>query len=144
MKYASRNFINRRIAKNISVPWHFLLMSYNRAKKKMSSCFIMNTRKEQTIQLVFCTACIFIVPSPFVGEELYTQMGFFIVQSILADRYIHRREMWVVSLESWSRVEFKNKYIIYFFVFFEDRSFLWTRDICSLLVWFFFKLRHFL
>ena len=26
------------------------------------------------------------------GEELYTQMGFF-VQSISADRYIHRREM---------------------------------------------------
>ena len=27
-----------------------------------------------------------------VGEELYTQMGFF-VQSILADRYNHRREL---------------------------------------------------
>ena len=26
------------------------------------------------------------------GEELYTQMGFF-VQTILADRYIHRREV---------------------------------------------------
>ena len=26
------------------------------------------------------------------GEELYTQMGFF-VQTILADRYIHRRDM---------------------------------------------------
>ena len=26
------------------------------------------------------------------GEELYTQMGFF-VQTILADRHIHRREM---------------------------------------------------
>ena len=27
------------------------------------------------------------------GEELYTQTGFFFVQSILAERYIHRREM---------------------------------------------------
>ena len=29
---------------------------------------------------------------PFLGDELYTQMGFF-VQSILADRYIHSREI---------------------------------------------------
>ena len=28
-------------------------------------------------------------------EELYTQLGFFFVQSILADRNIHRRELWV-------------------------------------------------
>ena len=42
----------------------------------------------------------FIVPTPLVGggggggggEELYTQMGFF-VQSTLADRYFHRREI---------------------------------------------------
>ena len=35
------------------------------------------------------------VPTPtLVGsEELYTQLGFFFVQSILADRYIHRREL---------------------------------------------------
>ena len=32
------------------------------------------------------------------AEELYTQLGFF--QTILTDRYIHRREMWVVSLKS--------------------------------------------
>ena len=34
-----------------------------------------------------------IVPTPLEGgDELYTQLGFF-VQTILADRYIHRREM---------------------------------------------------
>ena len=34
-----------------------------------------------------------IVPTPLEGgEELYTQMGFF-VQSILADRYIHRKRV---------------------------------------------------
>ena len=57
---------------------------------------------------------------PLWGEELYTQMGFF-VQSILADRCIHRREMWVVSLKSSSKVEFK---IVFFlnFVFFEELS----------------------
>ena len=40
------------------------------------------------------------------GEELYTQMGFFFVQTILADRYIHRRELRLVSLESLSSVEY--------------------------------------
>ena len=35
---------------------------------------------------------VIIVPTHLWGEELYTQMGFF-VQSILADRYINRREM---------------------------------------------------
>ena len=41
------------------------------------------------------------------GEELYTEIGFF-VQTILDDRYIHRREMSeVVSLKSSSIVEFE-------------------------------------
>ena len=56
------------------------------------------------------------------GKELYTQMGFFFVQWILADRYIRRREMWVVSLKSWSSVEFKSKKIFLNFVFFEELS----------------------
>ena len=43
----------------------------------------------------------------FWGEELYTQMGFFL-QTILEDRYI-RREMCVESFESSSSVEFENK-----------------------------------
>ena len=55
------------------------------------------------------------------GEELYTQMGFF-VQTILADRYNHRREVWVVSLKSWSSVEFKMKKIFWMFVPFEELS----------------------
>ena len=44
------------------------------------------------------------------GEELYTQMGFF-VQSNLTVRSIHRREMWVVSLKNCSSVENKIKKI---------------------------------
>ena len=40
-------------------------------------------------------------------------MGFF-VQSILADRYIHRRELRLVSLESSSSVEYGNKKIFLF------------------------------
>ena len=61
---------------------------------------------------------LLIVPTPLVGgEELYTQMGFF-VQSILADRYIHRRELRLVSLESLSSVEYGIKKIFQIFVFF--------------------------
>ena len=50
------------------------------------------------------------------GEELYTQMSFF-VQSILADRYIHRTELRLVSLESLSSVEYGIKKIFLIFVF---------------------------
>ena len=46
------------------------------------------------------------------GEELYTQMVFF-VQSILADRYIHRRELRLVSLESSSSVKYGIKKIFF-------------------------------
>ena len=56
-----------------------------------------------------------IVPTPFEGEELYTQMGFF-VQSVLADRYIHRRKLRPVSLESLSSVEYGIKKIFLIFV----------------------------
>ena len=44
-------------------------------------------------------------------------MGFFFVQSILADRYIHRRELRLVSLESLSSVEYGIKKILLIFVF---------------------------
>ena len=49
-----------------------------------------------------------VVPTPYEGEELYTQMGFFcfFVQSIFPDRYIHRRELRLVSLKSTSSVEY--------------------------------------
>ena len=43
----------------------------------------------------------------FVPTRLVGIWWVFFVPSILADRYIHRREMWVVSLKSWSSVEFK-------------------------------------
>ena len=50
------------------------------------------------------------------GEELYTQMGFF-VQTILADRYNNRRVLWVISLESPSSVEYGIKEIFSIFGF---------------------------
>ena len=61
---------------------------------------------------------IFVPTATLVGrEELYTQLVFF-VQTILADRYIHRRELWVVSLKSSSSVEHGIKKIFSVFVFY--------------------------
>ena len=55
-------------------------------------------------------------PHLWGGGELYTQMGFF-VQTILADRYIHRSEMLVVSLKRSSSVELEIKKIFLNFFF---------------------------
>ena len=62
------------------------------------------------------------VPTHMWGEELYTQMGFFFVPTILADRYIHRRELRLVSLESSSSVEYRIKKIFLIFVFYGELS----------------------
>ena len=63
---------------------------------------------------IICHLCfrLLFVPIPILvgGEELYTQMGFF-VQTDLVDRYIHRKEFSVVSLKSSSKVEFGIKKI---------------------------------
>ena len=58
----------------------------------------------------------FIVPAPLVGGTIYSNGLFF--QTILADRYIHRREMWVVLLKSCSSVEFEIKKVFFQFSFF--------------------------
>ena len=63
--------------------------------------FMLNARhlgsnmKEGYYKLMLTTTKFseFFVPTPLVGGELYTQLGFIFVQSILADGYIHRREM---------------------------------------------------
>ena len=47
--------------------------------------------------------------------------GFF-VQTILADRYNHRRELWVVSLESLSSVEYGIKKTVSILAFYSELS----------------------
>ena len=47
-----------------------------------------------------------------MGDELYTQMVFF-VQTILADRYNHRSELLVVSVESPPSVENEIKKVFF-------------------------------
>ena len=56
-------------------------------------------------------------PTPLEGEGTIYSNGFFFVQSILADRYIHRRELRLVSLESLSNVEYGIKKIFFNFRF---------------------------
>ena len=48
---------------------------------------------------------LFFVPTPLEGRGTIYSTGFFFAQSIFADRYIHRRELRLVSLESSSSVE---------------------------------------
>ena len=91
----------------------------------------LNVMQKEQKMLLFWFCIIFVlssilaiavfVPTPLLGEELYTQMGFF-VRTILADRYIHCREMWVASLKSQCSVEFETIKIFSNFLFFQDLS----------------------
>ena len=65
------------------------------------------------------------------GRTIYSKRFFlFFVQTILVDRYIHRRGMRIVSLKSSSSVKFEVKKIFWFFCrgVTEDWRFVWTRD----------------
>ena len=56
------------------------------------------------------------VPTLLMGRNYILKWVFF-VQTIFADRYIHRRELRLVSLESWSSVEYGIKKIFVNFRF---------------------------
>ena len=60
---------------------------------------------------------IFFVPTPLEGGRNYILKWVFFVQSILSDRYIHRRELRLVSTESLSSVEYRIRKIFLIFVF---------------------------
>ena len=68
----------------------------------------------------FAGSCL-LLRSHLWGEEVYTQMGFF-VQAIFADRYLHRREILVASLKSSSCPDFEKKYIVLNFAFSKEFS----------------------
>ena len=59
----------------------------------------------------------FIVPTPLEGKRTIYSNGSFFGQSILADRYIHRRELRLVSLESLSSLEYGIKKVFLIFLF---------------------------
>ena len=57
---------------------------------------------------------------PPYGARNYILKCVFFVQTTLANRYIHRRELWVVSLKSSSSVDFGINKIFSKFSFFEE------------------------
>ena len=65
---------------------------------------------------------ILFVPTPLEGGGTIYSNGFFFVQSILTDRYIHRRELRLVPLESLSSVEYGIEKIFLNFVFHREIS----------------------
>ena len=69
---------------------------------------------------VFALEAIF-VPTHFSGGGIIYSNGFF-VQTTLADRYNHRRELWVVSLKSPSSVEYGIRKIFFIFIFYGELS----------------------
>ena len=72
-----------------------------------------------SIMIDFGMGSSFIVPTPLVGGGTICSNGVFFVQTILADRCIHRREMWVISIKSSPRVKFEiNNF--FNFVFLEE------------------------
>ena len=58
-----------------------------------------------------------VVPTPLEWGGTINTYGFFFVQSILANRYIHRIELRLISLESLCSVEYGIKKIFFDFRF---------------------------
>ena len=56
------------------------------------------------------------VPTPLEGGGTISSNGRFFIQIIFADRYIHRRELRLVSLESLSSVEYGIKKVFFRFL----------------------------
>ena len=63
-----------------------------------------------------------IVPTPLEGGGTIYSNGFFFVQSIFADQYIHRRELRLVLLENSSSAEYGIKMIFLNFLFYRELS----------------------
>ena len=70
--------------------------------------FMVLTKIMRSLRLCFPSL---IVPTPLEGGRKYILKWIFFVQTILADRYIHRTELRLVSLESLSSVEYGIKNI---------------------------------
>ena len=69
-----------------------------------------------------------VVSTPLeVGGTIYSN-GFFFVQTIFADRYIHRRELRLVSLKSSSSIENGIKKIFFCIVFLQGVIEVWTSE----------------
>ena len=74
------------------------------------------------INIYFHSILLFNCSDPLEGGGTIYSTGFFFVPWIFAARYIHRRELRLVSLESSSSVEYGIKKIFLIFVFYRELS----------------------
>ena len=86
---------------NLGVSWQSKFDQYCRGDM-LFECLVSNTFFQV------------IVPTPLEGGGNYILKWVFFVQTILAHRYIHRRELRLVSIESLSSVEYGIKKIFLF------------------------------
>ena len=61
---------------------------------------ILKSKNEKAVIASFKIEWKFFVPTPLDGGRNYILNWDFFVHTILADRYIHRRELWVLSLKN--------------------------------------------
>ena len=76
---------------------------------------LWNFTRHISIIKIYCS-------DPLEGGGTIYSTGFFFVPWIFAARYIHRRELRLVSLESSSSVEYGTKKIFLIFVFYRELS----------------------
>ena len=109
------------------IPRHLRILSPIISRSKFPTFWRRNNERLRLISLTskvcipFSTTCC---SDPLEGGGTIYSNGFFFffVQWIFADRYIHRRELRVVSLESSSSVEYGIKKIFLIFVFYRELS----------------------
>ena len=77
------------------------LLGKSLSGKSLSGKRVYNNQSEFSVY--------FVVLTPLEGGGTIYSNGFF-VQTILTDRYIHRTELWVVSINNPSSVEYGNKF----------------------------------
>ena len=82
--------------------YHMTQFKQKQERTANSDIFYMNVNLAETSS----QAEMIVVPTPLEGEGTIYSNGFFFVQSILADRYIHRKELRLVSIESLYSVEY--------------------------------------
>ena len=97
-------------------PWFQPDWILNRILQCLGGLFVLEISKT----LLYCKAISLFRPLLRSGGTIYSN-GFFFVQTILADRYIHRGELRLVSLERVSSVEYGIKKILNF-VFYKELS----------------------
>ena len=112
-KTCASRYLKNALKKHIILLNRLLCRWYCFRFEKKDQIFKKNIVKLKTLS--YCS-------DPSWGGRNYILKWLFFVQTNLTDRYIHRTELWVVSLKSPSSVEYVMKKIFLIFVFYSDLS----------------------